>query len=102
MRGAIHSRAYIHSNKPRAKLAEKVMLECRNPKLKSEMSISQYNFNCVQLLKRDVISTLATRVQMLLEELLTSEEDNSRGKQQTGKHTRKTRLPLTIISFRHR
>ncbi|XP_028283520.1 protein odr-4 homolog [Parambassis ranga] len=60
VRGAIHSRAYIHSNKPRAKLAEK-------------------------LLKRDVISTLATRVQMLLEELLTSEEEskNSRGKQQT-------------------
>ncbi|XP_023259816.1 protein odr-4 homolog [Seriola lalandi dorsalis] len=60
VRGTIHSRAYIHSNKPRAKLAEK-------------------------LLKRDVVSTVATRVQMLLEELLTSEEEskNSRDKQQS-------------------
>lgn len=48
VRGAIHSRAYLHSNKPKAKLAEK-------------------------LLKRDVLSTMATRVDMLMEELLTSE-----------------------------
>ncbi|XP_022624652.1 protein odr-4 homolog [Seriola dumerili] len=60
VRGTIHSRAYLHSNKPRAKLAEK-------------------------LLKRDVVSTVATRVQMLLEELLTSEEESksSRDKQQS-------------------
>uniref|UniRef100_A0A4W6E9Q7 Protein odr-4 homolog n=1 Tax=Lates calcarifer TaxID=8187 RepID=A0A4W6E9Q7_LATCA len=50
VRGSIHSRAYLHSNKPKAKLAEK-------------------------LLKRDVVSTVATRVQMLLEEMLTSEEE---------------------------
>ncbi|XP_040000166.1 protein odr-4 homolog [Xiphias gladius] len=60
VRGTIHSRAYLHSNKPKAKLAEK-------------------------LLKRDVVSTVATRVQMLLEELLTSEEESksSTDKQQT-------------------
>ncbi|XP_026231303.1 protein odr-4 homolog [Anabas testudineus] len=51
VRGAIHSRTYLISNKPKAKLAEK-------------------------LLKRDVVSTVATRVRMLLEELLTSEEDS--------------------------
>ncbi|TKS80383.1 Protein odr-4 -like protein [Collichthys lucidus] len=60
VRGAIHSRAYLHSNKPKARLAEK-------------------------LLKRDVVSTLATRVQMMLEELLISEEEGkgSKDKQQT-------------------
>ncbi|TNN60414.1 Protein odr-4 [Liparis tanakae] len=47
LRGAVHSRAYLHSNKPKAKLAEK-------------------------LLKRDAVSTVATRAQMLLEELLTA------------------------------
>ncbi|KAM6920371.1 protein odr-4 homolog isoform 2-T5 [Lycodopsis pacificus] len=50
IRGAIHSRAYLHSNKPKAKLAEK-------------------------LLKRDAVSTVATRAQILLEELLTSQKD---------------------------
>ncbi|XP_070830558.1 protein odr-4 homolog [Chaetodon trifascialis] len=61
VRGAIHGRAYLHSNKPKARLAEK-------------------------LLKRDVVSTVAIRVQMLLEELLISEEEckgSSREKQQT-------------------
>uniref|UniRef100_A0A4W6EA02 Protein odr-4 homolog n=1 Tax=Lates calcarifer TaxID=8187 RepID=A0A4W6EA02_LATCA len=53
VRGSIHSRAYLHSNKPKAKLAEK-------------------------LLKRDVVSTVATRVQMLLEEMLTSEEEKKK------------------------
>uniref|UniRef100_A0A3Q0QTF2 Protein odr-4 homolog n=1 Tax=Amphilophus citrinellus TaxID=61819 RepID=A0A3Q0QTF2_AMPCI len=48
--GAIHSRAYLHSNKPKARLAEK-------------------------MLKRDVVSTVATRVQMMLEELLTSDQE---------------------------
>uniref|UniRef100_A0A3P9BXF1 Protein odr-4 homolog n=1 Tax=Maylandia zebra TaxID=106582 RepID=A0A3P9BXF1_9CICH len=48
--GAIHSRAYLHSNKPKARLAEK-------------------------LLKRDVVSTVATRVQMMLEELLASDQE---------------------------
>uniref|UniRef100_A0A3P9BXE3 Protein odr-4 homolog n=1 Tax=Maylandia zebra TaxID=106582 RepID=A0A3P9BXE3_9CICH len=49
--GAIHSRAYLHSNKPKARLAEK-------------------------LLKRDVVSTVATRVQMMLEELLASDQES--------------------------
>lgn len=55
VRGAIHSRAFLHSNKPKARLAEK-------------------------LLKRDVVSTVTSRVQMLLEE---EEENQSGGKQQT-------------------
>ncbi|XP_035771546.1 protein odr-4 homolog [Neolamprologus brichardi] len=58
--GAIHSRAYLHSNKPKARLAEK-------------------------LLKRDVVSTVATRVQMMLEELLASDQESKgscRDKQQ--------------------
>ncbi|KAM4556826.1 protein odr-4 homolog isoform 1-T1 [Fundulus diaphanus] len=57
VRGAIHSRAFLHSNKPKAKLAEK-------------------------LLKRDIISTVATRVQMLLEEPSTQNEQN-KGRKQT-------------------
>uniref|UniRef100_A0A8C6V5L4 Protein odr-4 homolog n=1 Tax=Neogobius melanostomus TaxID=47308 RepID=A0A8C6V5L4_9GOBI len=44
IRGTIHSRAHVHSNKPKARHA----------------------------LKRDMICTVATRVQMLLEELATS------------------------------
>ncbi|XP_077393141.1 protein odr-4 homolog isoform X2 [Festucalex cinctus] len=65
VRGVIHSRAYIHNNKPKAKLAEK-------------------------LLKRDVISTMVTRVQMLLDDLLAAEyaeyasKGDSRDKQGTG------------------
>uniref|UniRef100_A0A3B5LM46 Protein odr-4 homolog n=1 Tax=Xiphophorus couchianus TaxID=32473 RepID=A0A3B5LM46_9TELE len=55
--GAIHSRAFLHSNKPKAKLAEK-------------------------LLKRDIVSTVATRVQMLLEEPQTQNEEN-KGRKQT-------------------
>ncbi|CAI5642270.1 protein odr-4 homolog isoform X2 [Oreochromis aureus] len=58
--GAIHSRAYLHSNKPKARQAEK-------------------------LLKRDVVSTVATRVQMMLEELLASDQESKgscRDKQQ--------------------
>ncbi|XP_068615749.1 protein odr-4 homolog isoform X2 [Brachionichthys hirsutus] len=68
VRGAIHSRAYLHSNKSKVRLAEK-------------------------LLKRDVLSTVAARVQMLLEELLMSEEGEgggeggSRGKHQTAADT---------------
>ncbi|XP_068613757.1 protein odr-4 homolog isoform X2 [Brachionichthys hirsutus] len=54
VRGAIHSRAYLHSNKSKVRLAEK-------------------------LLKRDVLSTVAARVQMLLEELLMSEEGGGGG-----------------------
>ncbi|KAM4727829.1 protein odr-4 homolog isoform 2-T2 [Anableps anableps] len=56
VRGAIHSRAFLHSNKPKAKLAEK-------------------------LLKRDIVSTVATRVQMLLEEPQTQNEENKDSKQ---------------------
>uniref|UniRef100_A0A1A8BWT7 Protein odr-4 homolog n=1 Tax=Nothobranchius kadleci TaxID=1051664 RepID=A0A1A8BWT7_NOTKA len=56
VRGVIHSRAFLHSNKPKAKLAER-------------------------LLKMDVVSTVATRVQMLLEETLTSEESSRDVKQ---------------------
>nr|XP_020480734.1 protein odr-4 homolog [Monopterus albus] len=51
VRGAIHSRAYLPSNKLKAKFAEK-------------------------MLKRDVVSTVSTRVQMLVEELLASEEES--------------------------
>ncbi|KAM8838598.1 protein odr-4 homolog [Synchiropus picturatus] len=47
--GTIHSRAYVHNNKPKGNLVEK-------------------------LLKRDLVSTLVTRVRMLVEELLASEE----------------------------
>lgn len=57
VRGAVHSTVLLHNNKPKAKLAEK-------------------------LLKRDVVSTVATRVQMLLEELLMSEEEG-KGKKET-------------------
>lgn len=52
IRGTIHSRAYIHSNKPKIKHAEK-------------------------MLKRDMICTLATRVQLLLEELASAEGQNN-------------------------
>ncbi|XP_068557895.1 protein odr-4 homolog [Cebidichthys violaceus] len=57
VRGAIHSRAYLHSNKPKAKLAEK-------------------------LLKRDAVSTVATRAQMLLEELLTTSQGDKQQREQ--------------------
>nr|XP_057917340.1 protein odr-4 homolog isoform X2 [Doryrhamphus excisus]XP_057917341.1 protein odr-4 homolog isoform X2 [Doryrhamphus excisus] len=50
VKGTIHSRAYLHNNKPKAKLAEK-------------------------LLKRDVVSTMVTRVHMWLEELPSSQQD---------------------------
>ncbi|KAM9790778.1 protein odr-4 homolog [Syngnathus typhle] len=49
--GAIHSRAYIHNNKPKAKLAEK-------------------------MLKRDVVSTMVTRVQMQLDEFVATENES--------------------------
>lgn len=52
IRGAVHSRAFVHSNKPKARHAEK-------------------------LLKRDIICTVATRVQMLLEELTTADGQNN-------------------------
>lgn len=52
IRGTIHSRAYLHSNKPKIKHAEK-------------------------MLKRDMICTLATRVQLLLEELTSAEGKNN-------------------------
>ncbi|XP_060899835.1 protein odr-4 homolog [Labrus mixtus] len=68
VRGAVHSTAYIHNNKPKAKLAEK-------------------------LLKRDVVSTVATRVQMLLEELLISEEESRGGGK---KETERFCLPCRI------
>lgn len=48
IRGVLHSRACLHSNKPKARHAEK-------------------------LLKRDMICTVATRVQMLLEEFAATE-----------------------------
>lgn len=67
VRGAIHSRAFLHSNKPKAKLAEK-------------------------LLKRDIVSTVATRVQMLLEESQTQNEENKDRKQ-----TEKFCLPRRVF-----
>ncbi|XP_057712482.1 protein odr-4 homolog [Corythoichthys intestinalis] len=51
LRGAIHGRAYVHNNKPKAKLAEK-------------------------FLKRDVVATMVTRVQMLLDDLLATENES--------------------------
>ncbi|CAK6969429.1 protein odr-4 homolog isoform X2 [Scomber scombrus] len=74
VRGAIHSRIYLHSYKPKAKLAEK-------------------------LLKRDVVSTVATRVQMVLEELQASEEESkgsSRDKQQTVSLPRRVFCPVKV------
>ncbi|KAM6918493.1 protein odr-4 homolog [Xenentodon cancila] len=71
IRGAIHSRAYLHSNKPKAKQAEK-------------------------LLKRDAVSTVATRVQMLLEELLTSDK-GSKGGSRDMKQTEQFSLPRRIF-----
>ncbi|XP_034411316.1 protein odr-4 homolog isoform X2 [Cyclopterus lumpus] len=75
VRGAIHSRAYLHSNKPKAKLAEK-------------------------LLKRDAVSTVATRAQMLLEELLTSDGESKgsgRDRPQRGTHNELFCLPHRIF-----
>ncbi|XP_030608051.1 protein odr-4 homolog [Archocentrus centrarchus] len=69
--GAIHSRAYLHSNKPKARLAEK-------------------------MLKRDVVSTVATRVQMMLEELLTSDQE-SKGSCRDKQQTEQLRLPHRIF-----
>uniref|UniRef100_A0A672HT94 Protein odr-4 homolog n=1 Tax=Salarias fasciatus TaxID=181472 RepID=A0A672HT94_SALFA len=69
VRGAVHSRAYLHSNKPKGKLAEK-------------------------LLKRDVISTVATRVQMLLEELLTADQESKGSSKQ---HTDQLCLPRRVF-----
>lgn len=60
--GMIHSRAYLQSSRLKAKVAEK-------------------------LLKRDVVSTVTTRVQMILEDLLTAEQERQgscRDAQQTG------------------
>ncbi|KAM9844847.1 protein odr-4 homolog [Aulostomus maculatus] len=51
IRGAIRGRTYLHNNKPKLKLAQK-------------------------LLKRDLVSTLVTRAQMLVEELQTSEQES--------------------------
>ncbi|XP_026170274.1 protein odr-4 homolog [Mastacembelus armatus] len=70
VRGAIHSKIYIHSNKPKANLAEK-------------------------LLKRDVVSTVATRVQMLLEELMTSEEESKGSRDEH--HTEQFCLPRRVF-----
>ncbi|KAK2843963.1 hypothetical protein Q5P01_010622 [Channa striata] len=71
VRGAIYSRTYLLTNKPKAKLTEK-------------------------MLKRDVVSTVATRVQMLLEELLTSEEES---KTRRSKHpTERFSLPRRVFS----
>ncbi|XP_071750787.1 protein odr-4 homolog [Centroberyx gerrardi] len=70
VRGAIHSRAYLHSNKPKASLAEK-------------------------LLKRDVVSTVAVRVQMLLEELTAEEE--SKGDSKDRQRTDQFGLPRRLF-----
>ncbi|XP_029380777.1 protein odr-4 homolog isoform X2 [Echeneis naucrates] len=74
VRGTIHSRTYLHSNKPKAKQAEK-------------------------LLKRDMLSTVATRVQMLLEELLASEEEckRSKNKQQSVSLSEHFCLPCRVF-----
>ncbi|CAL8321785.1 unnamed protein product [Arctogadus glacialis] len=49
LRGAVHTRAYLHGNKPTARLAEKA-------------------------LKRDLLSTVALRLNMVLEELMETQE----------------------------
>ncbi|XP_061696146.1 protein odr-4 homolog isoform X2 [Syngnathoides biaculeatus] len=69
VRGSIHSRAYLHNNKPKAKLAER-------------------------LLKRDVISTMVTRVQMLLDEFLPVENE--------GKGVRKKKQGTEQFCLPHR
>ncbi|XP_060800273.1 protein odr-4 homolog isoform X3 [Neoarius graeffei] len=56
VRGAVHCRAYIHTNKPKTKHA-------------------------AQALKRDVVNTVFSRVEMLLEDLLMSEKDLASGQQ---------------------
>lgn len=66
LRGAVHARAYLHGNKPRARLAEKV-------------------------LKRDLISTVAVRVQMILEELRAAES------QDTDRQTDRLSLPQRVL-----
>ncbi|XP_069029338.1 protein odr-4 homolog [Embiotoca jacksoni] len=71
VRGAVHSRAYLHSNKPKARLVEK-------------------------LLKRDVVSTVTTRVQMLLEELQ-AEEEEKKGSSKDKQHTEQFNLPRRIF-----
>lgn len=52
VKGMVHARAYLHGNKPKAKHAEK-------------------------LIKRDVVRTLSDRVDMLLEELLISQPEDT-------------------------
>ncbi|KAG7235750.1 hypothetical protein INR49_002252 [Caranx melampygus] len=69
VRGAVHCRAYLHNNKPKVKLAEK-------------------------LLKRDVVSTVATRVQMLLEDLQTSEEESKSSRDKSEQYC----LPRRVFS----
>lgn len=51
LRGVVSCRAFLHNNKPRAKLAS-------------------------ELIKRDIISTVTSRVEMLLEDLLMNEEQD--------------------------
>ncbi|KAG7276191.1 hypothetical protein CRUP_030615, partial [Coryphaenoides rupestris] len=78
LRGAVHARAYLHGNKPRAKLAEKV-------------------------LKRDLISTVAVRVQMILEELMAAEIQDIEGYFLVVALTcRVTRLVMSSPSLPHR
>lgn len=53
---------------------------------------------CAQLLKRDVVSTVATRVQMLLEDLLTPEEESKGSRDKSGmyKHTQTSGLSMSV------
>lgn len=69
--GAVHSRAYLHSNRLKAGLIEK-------------------------LLKRDVLSTVATRAQLLLEDLQQSETE-SRGSSTHRQHTEQFIFPRRIF-----
>uniref|UniRef100_A0A8C9R4K8 Protein odr-4 homolog n=1 Tax=Scleropages formosus TaxID=113540 RepID=A0A8C9R4K8_SCLFO len=54
LRGVVHCRAYIHSNKPKAKQA-------------------------AEALKRDIMNTVSYRTEMFFEDLLMSEADGERG-----------------------
>lgn len=99
VRGAIHSRVFVQGSKPKSKLAEKVPLHVY-------VSITGLNHTirgtrpllCEQLLKRDVISTVAARVFMLVEELLTAEVDHRKDKQ--GTHTCSLSVCICICHYK--